>query len=417
MNDNPGNVLFRLLIAFCLLFLPPLSAKVTLGIDQLSNGKYDHLLKGQRVGLITNHTAVNSRMESTIDLLKAHARKGGFTFAALFAPEHGLTGSSHANASIQDGRDKDGIPIFSLHGKTKRPTKEMLSHVDVLIFDIQDIGSRSYTYISTLFYAMEEAAKYGVRVIVLDRPNPINGTTIDGPMMEERWRSFVGYINVPYCHGMTVGELARYFNEEYKVGCHLDVVPMQGWERRMTFHDTGLPWVPTSPHIPEASSAWYYPTTGILGEISMVNIGVGYPLPFKIVGAPWIDADAFAAKLNAQQFPGVRFHPFHFKPFYGAYSGQECHGVLIVITEERTYLPVTTQYLLIGILKSLYPRQFRDSLQKTAHRKEMFSKVNGTDEVWRIMKEEPYIVWKLKEIDHANRERFKQKRGRYLIYR
>jgi len=417
MNDNPGNVLFRLLIAFCLLFLPPLSAKVTLGIDQLSNGKYDHLLKGQRVGLITNHTAVNSRMESTIDLLKAHARKGGFTFAALFAPEHGLTGSSHANASIQDGRDKDGIPIFSLHGKTKRPTKEMLSHVDVLIFDIQDIGSRSYTYISTLFYAMEEAAKHGVRVIVLDRPNPINGTTIDGPMMEERWRSFVGYINVPYCHGMTVGELARYFNEEYKVGCHLDVVPMQGWERRMTFRDTELPWVPTSPHIPEASSAWYYPTTGILGEISMVNIGVGYPLPFKIVGAPWIDADAFAAKLNAQQFPGVRFHPFHFKPFYGAYSGQECHGVLIVITEERTYLPVTTQYLLIGILKSLYPRQFRDSLQKTAHRKEMFSKVNGTDEVWRIMKEEPYIVWKLKEIDHASRERFKQKRGRYLIYR
>lgn len=404
-------------MAFCLLFLPPLSAKVTLGIDQLSNGKYDHLLKGQRVGLITNHTAVNSRMESTIDLLKAHARKGGFTFAALFAPEHGLTGSSHANASIQDGRDKDGIPIFSLHGKTKRPTKEMLSHVDVLIFDIQDIGSRSYTYISTLFYAMEEAAKYGVRVIVLDRPNPINGTTIDGPMMEERWRSFVGYINVPYCHGMTVGELARYFNEEYKVGCHLDVVPMQGWERRMTFRDTELPWVPTSPHIPEASSAWYYPTTGILGEISMVNIGVGYPLPFKIVGAPWIDADAFAAKLNAQQFPGVRFHPFHFKPFYGAYSGQECHGVLIVITEERTYLPVTTQYLLIGILKSLYPRQFRESLQKTAHRKEMFSKVNGTDEVWRIMKEEPYIVWKLKEIDHANRERFKQKRGRYLIYR
>jgi len=211
--------LFRLLIAFCLLFFPPLSAKITLGVDQLSSGKYDHLLKKQRVGLITNHTAVNSRMESTIDLLKAHARKGGFTFAALFAPEHGLTGSSHANASIQDGRDKDGIPIFSLHGKTKRPTKEMLSHVDVLIFDIQDIGSRSYTYISTLFYAMEEAAKYGVRVIVLDRPNPINGTTIDGPMMEERWRSFVGYINVPYCHGMTVGELARYFNEEYRVGC------------------------------------------------------------------------------------------------------------------------------------------------------------------------------------------------------
>lgn len=395
----------------------PLAAAVSLGIDQLATGKYNHLLKGQRVGLITNQTAVNAQMESTIELLKRHARKGGFTFSALFAPEHGLTGSSHANTSIQDGRDPEGLPIFSLHGSTKRPTQEMLSHVDVLIFDIQDIGSRSYTYVSTLFYAMEEAAKHGVRVIVLDRPNPINGVTVDGPMMEERWRSFVGYINVPYCHGMTVGELARFFNEEYKVGCHLEVIPMQGWKREMTFRETGLPWVPTSPHIPESSTAWYYPTTGILGEISMVSIGVGYPLPFKIVGAPWIDADIFAAKLNAQQFPGVRFHPFHFKPFYGSFTGQECHGVLIVITDDRKYLPVSTQYLLIGILKSLYPRQFKNSLQKASHRKEMFSKVNGTDEVWRLMQSEPYIVWKLKELDHAKRERFKMKREKYLLYR
>ena len=406
----------RLLLAIFLCCTLSLPAAVSLGIDQLTTGKYNHLLKGQRVGLITNQTAVNARMDSTINLLKQHARKGEFTFAALFAPEHGLNGASHANASIQDGRDPDGIPIFSLHGKTKRPTKQMLSHVDTLIFDIQDIGSRSYTYISTLFYTLEEAAKHGVHVIVLDRPNPINGTTIDGPMMEERWRSFVGYINVPYCHGMTAGELARYFNEEYKIGCHLEVIPMRGWKREMTFLETGLPWVPTSPHVPEASTAWYYPTTGILGEISMVSIGVGYPLPFKIVGAPWIDADAFTSKLNAQQFPGVRFHPFHFKPFYGSYAGQECNGALIVITDERQFLPVSTQYLIIGILKSLYPRQFRDSLQKAAHRKEMFSKVNGTDEVWRLMQEEPYIVWKLKELDHAKRESFKQTRKKYLLY-
>lgn len=405
-----------LIFLYALFFIYSIEAEVRLGIDQLVTGKYDHLLKGQRVGLITNHTAVNASMASSIDLLKQHARKGGFTFAALFAPEHGLNGSSHANAHIQDDRDPDGIPIFSLHGKTKRPTPEMLKQVDVLIFDIQDIGSRSYTYISTLFYAMEEAAKHGVRVIVLDRPNPINGITVDGPMMDERWRSFVGYIDVPYCHGLTVGELARYFNSEYKIGCQLEVIPMQGWERSMTFSDTGLPWIPTSPHIPEASSAWYYPTTGILGEISMVSIGVGYPLPFKVVGAPWINADVFAAKLNAQEFPGVRFHPFHFQPFYGSYAKEECHGVLIVITDQRRFLPVSTQYLLIGILKSLYPKQFRDALQKTAHRKEMFSKVNGTEEVWRLMHEEPYIVWKLKELDHVKREQFKQKRGRYLLY-
>ncbi|ADI39186.1 exo-beta-N-acetylmuramidase NamZ family protein [Waddlia chondrophila] len=407
----------QLLFVFFTCFLLPLSAKVSLGIDQLVSGKYDSLLKGKRVGLITNHTAVNKQMDSTIDLLKKHAKKGGFSLVAFFAPEHGLTGASHANTLIQDSRSPEGIPIFSLHGKTKRPTKEMLSHIDLLIFDIQDIGSRSYTYISTLFYAMEEAAKHNIRVIVLDRPNPINGITIDGPMMKEQWRSFVGYIDVPYCHGMTVGELARYFNEEYKVGCRLEVIPMQGWTREMTFRDTELPWVPTSPHIPEANSVWYYPTTGILGEISMVSIGIGYPLPFKMIGAPWIDADAFASQLNAQHFSGVRFHPFHFKPFYGLYADQDCHGVLIVITDDRQFLPVTTQYLIIGMLKSLYPKKFKESMQKTAHRKEMFSKVNGTDEVWRLMQEEPYIVWRLKELDRAKREQFKQKRERYLLYR
>jgi uncharacterized protein YbbC (DUF1343 family) len=404
-----------LFVVLHLLFLP-LTASVQLGIDLLASGKYDHLLKGQRVGLITNQTAINKEMTGSIALVKQHARKGGFTLAALFAPEHGLYGASHANEQIIDGRDPDGIPIFSLHGKTKRPTKEMLKQVDVLLFDIQDIGSRSYTYISTLFYAMEEAAKHGVRVVVLDRPNPINGLTIDGPMMQEKWRSFVGYIDVPYCHGMTVGELARYFNGENKIGCQLDIIPMQGWKRGMTFSETGLTWIPTSPHIPEADSVWYYPTTGILGEISMVSIGIGYPLPFKIVGAPWIDADSFAQKLNAQKFPGVHFHPFHFQPFYGPYSKQECHGALIVITDHAQYLPVSTQYLLIGMLKSMYPQLFKEALHKTSHRKEMFSKVNGTDEIWRLMEEEPFIVWKLKEVDTVKRELFKKKRIKYLLY-
>ncbi len=398
-----------------ILWASSLLGTIDLGIDNLLTGKYNHLLKGRRVGLITNQTAINQQMISTIDLIKLHAKKGGFSFTALFAPEHGLTGSSHAWEWIDDDRDPDGIPIFSLHGKTRRPTKEMLSHVDTLLFDIQDIGSRSYTYISTLFYAMEEAAKHGVHVIVLDRPNPINGFTIDGPMMEKRWRSFVGYIDVPYCHGMTVGELAKYFNKEHNIGCQLDVIPMKGWRRNMSFSETGLTWIPTSPHIPEADSVWYYPTTGILGEISMVNIGIGYPLPFKVVGAPWIDADTFARKLNEQNFPGVRFHPFHYQPFYGLFSKKECHGVLINITDKSKYLPVSTQYLLIGILKSLYPKKFKTALQKTKNRKEMFCKVNGTDKIWSLMEEEPYIVWKLREIDANKRERFKKKRELYLI--
>jgi uncharacterized protein YbbC (DUF1343 family) len=388
---------------------------VTVGADMLFTKKYAKILEGKRVGLITNHTAVDREMNSTIDLLKKHAKDGGYKLTALFAPEHGITGSIHADDHVADEVDPDGIPIYSLHGDTKRPTKDMLKKIDVLIYDIQDIGSRSYTYNTTLFYAMEEAAKAGVEVVVLDRPNPISGKTIDGPMLEEKWRSIVGYINVPYCHGMTVGELALYFNSEYNVGCKLRVIPMKGWQRDMTFHDTGLTWIPTSPHIPEASTPWYYPTTGILGELQIVNIGVGYTLPFKVVGAPWIDADKFADTLNAQHFPGVTFQPFHYRPFYGKYSKTECHGVLIVITNNDTYLPVTTQYLIIGILKSLYPTQFKEAIDAAISRKSMFCKVNGTEEVFNIITNSSFVVWKLKDLHKAERQKFTEKRKKYLI--
>lgn len=354
-------------------------------------------------------------MERTSDLLKNYCKGKKCSVTAFFAPEHGISGSAHADELVHDGTAKDGIPIFSLHGKTKRPTKEMLSQVDVLIFDIQDIGSRSYTYITTLFYAMEEAAKYQKPVIVLDRPNPLNGITVDGPMMEEKWRSFVGYINVPYCHGMTIGELAMMFNEEYKVGCKLHVIPMEGWKREMSFQDTGLPWIPTSPNIPEASTAWYYPTTGIIGELQIVNIGVGYTLPFKVVGAPWIDADQFAALLNSQAFPGVKFVPFHYQPFYGKFAKVECHGVLIVITDKMKFKPVSTQYLIAGILKNLYPQKFKESLQKTLQRKDMFCKVNGTEEVYKLLAEERYVVWKLRAFQEKERNEYLERRKKYLI--
>ena len=295
------------LLFFAIISWMPLQAlltpQITLGSDQLLDSKYTPLLKGKRIGLVTNHTAVNCRMESTIDLFKAGSKKGLFTLTALFAPEHGLTGSTYAGESILDDEDEEGIPIYSLHGKTRRPTGDMLKQIDVLVYDIQDIGSRSYTYISTLFYAMEECAKKNIQVIVLDRPNPLNGLTVDGPMMEEQYRSFLGYINVPYCHGMTIGELARFFNGEYEIGCKLTVIPMKGWSRRMSFDETGLPWIPTSPYIPEATTAYYYPTTGVLGEFSLVNIGIGFTLPFKVVGAPWIDAKKFAQALNAKNFP------------------------------------------------------------------------------------------------------------------
>lgn len=391
------------------------AAKVIVGIDVLAQGDYNSRLKGKRIGLIANHTAIGSTRESTIAIIKNMAKIQKFTLAALFAPEHGLNGSIHAEEKVDDAFDVDKIPVFGLYGKTKRPTAEMLRDLDLLIYDIQDIGTRSYTYISTLFFVMEEAAKKNIPVMVLDRPNPINGVIVDGPMLESNRRSIVGYINVPYCHGMTVGELARFFNAEYKVGCNLTVVPMRFWNRKMSFNDTGLVWVPTSPHIPEASTAFYFPATGLLGELSLVNIGVGYTLPFKVVGAPWIDAQRFAAALNKQKFPGIHFEPFHFKPFYGKFMHEECHGVLLVVTDPLGYKPVGTQYLLMGVLKSLYPTQFKNAMIESKNKKEMFCKTTGTEEIYRMLEEEKNIVWKLRKYNEKERSDFIALRKKYLI--
>jgi uncharacterized protein YbbC (DUF1343 family) len=390
-------------------------AEVQLGIDCLFSKKYESLLRGKKIGLVTNHTAINGERQTSIELFKTNAKKYNFTLNVLFAPEHGLNGAQHAEEKVQNGRDRDGLLIYSLHGETRRPTEEMLKGLNLIVYDIQDIGSRSYTYISTLFYVMEEAAKRNIPVIVLDRPNPINGLTVDGPLLEDKWKSFVGYVNVPYCHGMTIGELAKYFNAENKVACNLTVIPMNGWNRSMTFSETGLAWIPTSPNIPEAETVFFYPTTGLLGELQMVNIGVGYTMPFKLVGAPWIDAKQFAKHLNEQKFPGVYFHPFFYRPFFGRFSHEDCEGVLIMVTDHKKYLPVSTQYLILGGLKSLYPVDFQKALLASAKREEMFNKVNGTAEVYRIIKEEKYVTWQLRDLHKKERSAFLQKRKAYLL--
>jgi uncharacterized protein YbbC (DUF1343 family) len=406
---------FILSVFFCFYNSTFLQASVQLGVESLFSPPYQSILSGKKIGLITNHTAIDSHGRSTIDLFKQNATTFGYSLQALFAPEHGLTGLQYANESVAHERDRDGVPIFSLHGSTRRPTTAMLADITLLVYDIQDLGSRSYTYSSTLFYIMEEAAKAHIPVLVLDRPNPLGGLLVDGPMLEKEWRSFVGYINVPYCHGLTIGELARYFNGEYQIGCALTIIPMQGWRRDMTFDETGLMWIPTSPHIPESCTAFYYPTTGFLGELQLVNIGVGYTLPFKLVGAPWIDATQFAKQLNAQHFPGVYFYPFHYRPFFGRFVGQACHGVLIAVTDPHAYLPVTTQYLLMGMLKNLYPSDFQKALESSRHCQEMFNKVNGTAEVYRMLKEEKYLIWKLRALHQKEREHYLLKRRAYLI--
>lgn len=388
-------------------------AQVDVGIDVLlKESKFKNKIIGKKIGIITNHTAINRNFKSTIELIKADK---GIKIVALFAPEHGLNGESHAEKEVRDSFADDGLPIYSLHGVTRRPTDEMLKGIDLLLFDMQDIGSRSYTYISTLFFVMEEAAKKKIPVIVADRPNPIGGHIVDGLLLDPKLKSFVGYVNVPYCHGMTIGELAEYFNKEYQVGCDLLVVPMKGWKRSMRFADTGLPWIPTSPQIPEMDTPFYYPATGLLGELQIVNTGIGYTLPFKVVGAPWIDAKEFANKLNSVKMPGVYFQPFYYCPFFGSFKNKECEGIKIMITDYRQYAPVCVQYLLIGMLKSMYPKQFDKALKKMEKRQEMFNKVNGSEEVLELIFKEKYPFYALKKLCQRDREKFIPMREKYLF--
>jgi uncharacterized protein YbbC (DUF1343 family) len=389
----------------------PLFATVRPGVEEFFTRGHAKQWAGKRVGLITNQTGIDRDLHTTAELFRQNCN-----LVALFAPEHGLDGSQRAEEEVQD-RLWRGIPVHSLHGKTRRPTAEMLDGIDLLVFDIQDVGTRCYTYTSTLFYAMEEAAKQQIPVVVLDRPNPINGLTVDGPMVEEKWRSFIGYIDVPMCHGMTVGELARFFNAEYNVGCDLQVVRMRGWRRSMTFADTGLPWVPTSPHIPEAETPLYYPATGLLGDaVDVVSIGIGYTLPFKVVGAPWISGEQLASALNNQNLPGVRFQPYIFTPFFGRYKDQECRGIRLVITDSAKFRPVTTQFMIMGLIKSLYPREFAKKTKPTGWREQTFYKLCGSEELAKIIDNEPYIAWQLIGFQEENRKKFLKKRDKYLLY-
>lgn len=405
------NIKFFLLAVLLLtsLFAEP----VRPGIDVFIKEGHISRLKNKNIGIITNQTAMNGELVSTVDLLRNQAKD--YKITAIFAPEHGFYGRDRAAELIQETADLNGIPIYSLHGATRRPTQEMLKGIDVLIYDIQDIGSRSYTFITTLFYVMEEAAKYKIPVIVLDRPNPINGVTIDGPMLEEPLRSMVGYINIPYCHGMTVGELASFFNQEYKVGCALEVIPMRGWTRSMTYRQTGLPWIPTSPYIPESDTPLYYPITGVLGEISIVNIGIGYTLPFKLIGAPWINAVELAKALNSHHYPGVYFTPFFYRPFYGKFKNDNCEGVLITVSNPLKYKPLATQFLIIETLKRLYPVPFKNAVELSHGKQEMFAKVIGSRKVWEHLLNKKSFVAELRALHDEEKKAFYEKRKKYLI--
>lgn len=355
--------------------------KVLTGIDMLERQNFKPL-QGKRIGLITNPTGVNRYLKSTIDILHDAPN---VQLVALYGPEHGVRGDIYAGAKVQDQKDeKTGLPIFSLYGKTRKATKEMLRGIDALVYDIQDIGSRSFTFISTMGLAMEAAAENGIEFIVLDRPNPLGGLHVEGNVVEDDCVSFVSQFRIPYIYGLTCGELAKMLNGERMlangVQCKLTVIKMKGWRRKMTFADTGLPWIASSPHIPQALTAWYYPTTGIVGELGYLSIGVGYTLPFQLFAASWIDAEELANAMNAQQMPGVTFRPIHLRPFYSTGKGEQLQGIQIHITNYKTVQLTPIQFVLMQEIARLYPEH---SVMEHAkqQRFSMFDKVCGSKQI------------------------------------
>lgn len=393
-----------------------LSAQVKPGIEVLRDRNFD-VLKGKRVGLITNPSGVDNSLKSTIDIL---AEAPGVNLTALFSPEHGVRGDVHAGDTVRTYIDKaTGVTVYSIYGKTYKPTPEMMKDVDVLVYDIQDNGCRSFTLISSMGKAMEACAEQGKEFVVLDRPNPVGADKIEGCVVEDSCFSFVSQFSIPYLYGLTPGELARYLNEEGKlkdgVKTQLTVVPMKGYKRRMTFEDTGMPWVLPSPHMPTAESALYYPMSGILGELYAMSIGIGYTLPFKLFCAEWIDAAALTERLNARKIPGMMFRPIHIKPFYSAQKDKDIQGVEAYVTDKDAAPLTLVQFYVMEELAQMYPdkKLFEIGDQK---RMSMFDKVVGSKEIRKLFTRD-YKVADM--IDYWNKdvESFRKASSKYRLYK
>lgn len=378
------------------------------GIEVLLESRRE-LITGKRVGLITNATGITSTFTTTIDALH---NAPDIDLVALYGPEHGVRGDIEAGETVHQYTDaKTGVPVYSLYGQTRKPTPDMLTDVDVLLYDIQDIGSRGYTYIYTMALAMEAAQENGKSFIVLDRPNPLGGNRVEGNVLDPDFSSFIGLYPIPYVYGMTVGELARLFNNEFNIQCDLTIVPMKGWSRDMFYEDTGLPWVPTSPHVPHSDTPLFVAATGCIGELGTVSEGVGYTSPFELIGAPWINGDALAKQLNSKNLSGVHFRPLTFKPFYHKFIKEQCNGIQIHITDKHKFSPSLFQLHLINIIYQSYP----DHDIFDTPRISMFDKAYGTDQV-RLSIKNGIPVENIISSWEEDLGRFNIIRSKYLIY-
>ena len=390
------------------------------GIEVLRESGFEGLT-GRRVGLVTNPSGVDRNLNSTIDIL---FNAPDVELVALYGPEHGVRGDVYAGGKVSDSVDEaTGLPVYSLYGSTRKPTQDMLEGVDVIVYDIQDVGARSYTFISTLGLVMEACAEKGIEVMVLDRPNPLGGNKIEGCYVEQPFNSFVSQYRIPYIYGLTVGELARMINEEGlnrgQLGnqapsrCKLTVVPMEGWERGMLYEDTGLPWVLPSPNIPFKDSPLYYVSSGICGELyGFLNIGVGYTLPFQVFGATWIDPVALKSKLESYHLQGISFRTIWYQPISGSLKGQLVGGVQFFFTDYEKARLTELQFHVMQALAELYPDK---KAFDVADGIGLFDKVCGTDYIRQEFVRN-YNFSDIKEYWRKDEKDFRTLSQKYYLY-
>lgn len=381
------------------------------GIDALLHEGAGEL-RGKRIGLVTNMTGVDRELRSGIDLLAA---RKDFSLVALFGPEHGVRGDAQAGEHVESARDAaTGLPVYSLYGKSREPSAGMLQGIDALVYDIQDVGVRYYTYPYTLANVLRAAKKHGIPVWVLDRPNPLGGEKVEGPVLDPQFASFVGLFPIPVRHGLTIGELAMLFNEEFDIGAELHVVKMQGWRRGDAEPGNALPWVMPSPNMPTPDTALVYPGTALF-EGTNVSEGRGTTRPFEIVGAPFVDATRLAERMNALGLPGVRFRPLWFTPAFSKHKDALCGGVQLHVTDRAAFQPWLTGLALVKAVHDLYPQDFRFQSSLPGASPDFFDKLAGN-------------AWIRESIQHGESldamqarwqpalERFQRVRQRYLLY-
>jgi uncharacterized protein YbbC (DUF1343 family)/CubicO group peptidase (beta-lactamase class C family) len=399
-SARPGRVTGPANPAGIPLRMPP-PPPVATGIDVLQEEGFARL-RGRRVGLLTNQTGRSRTQVSTIDLLH---RAGGVTLVALLSPEHGIRGE--LDEAVDSSRDdRTGLPIHSLYGSTTRPTDAMLEGIDTIVVDLQDIGARFYTYMTTMAYVMEEAAKKGIRVVVLDRPNPIGGIAIEGPLLDADRLGFTGYLPMPIRHGLTIGELARLFNAERKIGADLTVVEMKAWRRQSWFDETGLTWVNPSPNMRNLIQAMLYPGIGAI-EGTNISVGRGTGTPFEQLGAPWIDGARVAAELNARHIAGVRFYPVSFTPTSSKFAGETCGGVFFIVSDREALRPVRVGIEIASVLHRLYPEEFQIDLSaRLLGSRDAIARIKAGEDPARIAD-----VWAAGELS------WRDLRAPYLLYR